>query len=142
MRSHTFFLVLATLVTATACTRTGANARPTSVPQSVACADASPLRQRAVDDRRKSEASKSDHEKIAVGSRASFFASLATTADLKCKVALAEADEALKPALEAARKAEATSSTYERAQRWNEATFIATEVMALQIQRLLASPRN
>jgi hypothetical protein len=53
-------------------------------------------------------------------------------------VTLADADEALKRALAAARKAEETRSTYERAFRWGEATFLATRVTALLIQQLSA----
>ena len=113
---------------------------PSPAPTVVSCADAPQLRQRAVEDRRQSEELNSDHEKIYVGNRASFFASLAIIADLKCKVTLVEADEALKPALEAARKAEDASSMYERAFRWSEADFIATQVIALQIQKLPAKP--
>ena len=136
MTSRTLCLALATLIPIGACARTGANARPTSVPAAVNCADASQLRQRAVEDRRTTETSKSDHERIVAGNRAGFFASLATIADLKCKVTAGEADEALKPAFEAARKAEVSRSTYERAQRWSEATYILTGVIGLQIQQL------
>jgi len=98
------------------------------------------LRQRAVDDRRQSDELRSDHERIYVGNRAGFFASLAIIADLKCKVTPAEADEALKPAFEAARKAEDTSSMYEMAFRWGEADFMATQVIALLVQQLPAPP--
>jgi hypothetical protein len=140
MRSRYLSVALATVVTLTACARTGARPPSTTVPAAVSCADALHLRQRAAEDRRKSDASKSDHDKIAVGNRAGFFASLANVADLKCKVKISEADEALKPAFEAARKAEVSRSTYERAQRWSEAAFIATEVIALQIQQLAEDP--
>ena len=138
MRSHPLFLALATLGTLTACAR-AANTPPTTVPVAVSCTDAPQFRQRAAEDRRKSEATKSDHDKIVVGNRAGFFASLANIADLKCKVRISEADEALKQAFEAARKAEVSRSTYERAQRWSEAAFIATEVIAQQIQQLPGS---
>ena len=103
----------------------------------MSCTDAPQFRQRAAEDRRKSEASKSDHDKIVLGNRAGFFASLANIADLKCKVTLS--DETLKPAFEAARKAEVSRSTYERAQQWSAASFIATEVIAQQIRQLPAS---
>lgn len=143
MCSRLLSLTFATLVTFTACARTGAAPPSTTVPTEVSCLDAPQLRQRAADDRRKSDASKSDHDKIVMGNRAGFFASLANIADLKCKVKIPEADEALKPAFEAARKAEVSRSTYERAQRWSEAAFIATEVTALQIQQLLVGlPRE
>ncbi len=139
MRSTTLYLALATLGTLTACARAGVNPPPTAVPAAVSCTDAPHFRQRAVEDRRKSEASKSDHDKIVVGNRAGFFASLANIADLTCKVTATEADSALKPAFEAARRAEVSRSTYERAQRWSEAAFIATEVIAQQIQQLPGS---
>lgn len=138
--SRTLCLALGSLVTLTACARTGANAPPTTVPAAVSCTDAPQLRQRAADDRRKSETSKSDHDKIVSGNRAGFFASLARIADLKCKVTIAEVDEALKPAFVAAREAEVSRSTYERAQRWSEAAFIATEVIGLQIRQVPGSP--
>lgn len=83
---------------------------------------------------------KSDQERMYTGNRANYFASLAVVAELKCRITLAEADEALKPAFEAARKAEAASSTYERGFRWSEADFIATRVIALLIQQLPAPP--
>lgn len=117
-------LTLAVLVPLTA----GGNgnvARASPAPTAVSCTDAPQLRQRAVDDRRLSDELKSDHERIYIGNRASFFASLAIIADLKCRVTLAEADEALKPAFEAARKAEATRSMHERAFAWGKADFIA-----------------
>jgi hypothetical protein len=107
------------------------------LPAAVSCTDAPQFRQRAAEDRRKSEASKSDHDKIVLGNRAGFFASLANIADLKCKVTIS--DETLKPAFEAARKAEVSRSTYERAQQWSAASFIATEVIAQQIRRLPGS---
>lgn len=116
----------------------GSTAR-SSVPAQVDCTDARQLRQRAADDRRLSNETRSDQEKIFIGNRAGFFASLAVVADLKCKVTLAQADEALKPALEAARRAEKTSSTYAMAQEWGRADFIATEVISLLIRQLPAS---
>jgi hypothetical protein len=105
-------------------------------PTAVSCGDAPQLRQRAADERRRSDEVKSDQEKITLGTRASYLASLAIVADLKCRVTSSEADEAVKPAFEAARKAEAASSFYERAVRWGEADYIATEVVAILIQQL------
>ncbi len=96
------------------------------MPTSVHCADAAPLRQRATDDRRQSEGATSDQVKVTVGNRANFFASLAVIADLECKVTLVEADEVLRSAFDAARKAEAASNFYEAAHRWGEANFMAT----------------
>ena len=140
IRSRALPLAIPVLVALTAC---GDGNAATSdlppappAPTSVSCADAPQLKQQAVDDRRRSAGRSSDHEKIYIGTRANFFASLAILADLKCKVTLAEADEALKPAFEAARKAEGTSSMYERALRWGEADFIAAQVAQLLIQQL------
>lgn len=140
MRSRRLFLTLTTLVALTGCARAGLQPPSTVVPAAVSCVDAPQLRQRAVDDRRKSDASKSDHDKIVMGNRAGFFASLANVADLTCKVKISEADEALKPAFEVARKAEVSRSTYERAQRWSEAAFIATGVISQLIQQLPSAP--
>jgi hypothetical protein len=114
------------------------SARPSPAPTAVNCADAPHLRERALDDRRRSDKTNSNQEKIVTGSRATFYASLAIIADLKCKVTLAEADEALKPAFEAARKAEATRSFYERALQWGEAGFIATQVVPMLMKQLPA----
>jgi hypothetical protein len=118
------------------CSGTRVTVDRSPAPTAVGCADAPQLRRRAVEDRRQSDELKSDQEKIWVGNRAGFFASLAVIADLKCKVTLAEADEALKPAIAAARRAEETSSLYERAFKWGEATFVATRVTELLIQQL------
>jgi hypothetical protein len=137
MRLRTVPLAVAAVVL-TAC-GTGNEVTPAApAPTGVTCGDGLKLRQRAVDDRRQADHLKSDHEKIYVGNRAGFFASLAIIADLKCKVPLAETDEPLRPAFEAARKAESTSSMYERAIRWSEADFIASQVAALLIQQLPA----
>lgn len=140
MRSPLFPLVLVALVTLAACSHVGATPPASTIPAGVSCADAPQLRQRAADDRLKSEASRSDHEKIVVGSRAGFFAALALVADLKCKVTLAATDEALEKAFEAARQAEATRSMYARAQKWSEAAYITTEASAILIRQLPAAP--
>ncbi|HET7155153.1 MAG TPA: hypothetical protein VFI87_07280 [Hyphomicrobiaceae bacterium] len=110
------------------------------VPTAVSCMDAPQLRQRAVGDRREIEKLKSDQARVVNGSRAGFLASLAIIADLKCRVISADADEALRPAFEAARRAEASDSFYERARMWGEASFIATQVIALLIRDLPAAP--
>jgi hypothetical protein len=110
MRLLAVSLALAGLLATTACN--GANhggsvhAQPPPAPSAVNCVDAAQLRQRALDDRRHSDETNSDQEKIVTGNRATFYVSLAIIADLKCKVTLPEADEALKPAFDAARKAE------------------------------------
>jgi hypothetical protein len=105
----------------------------------VHCADALQLRERAATDRRHSIEEKSDHARIQIGDRASYLASLAIVADLKCKRPLAVADDALRPAFEAARKAEAANSIYEMAFWWREANFAAMTVISQIIQDLPAS---
>src|SRR5688572_5120717 len=114
MRLLAVSLASAVLVAVTACDAevegVSDNAHASPAPSSVNCADAAQLRQRALDDRRLNDETNSDQEKIVSGNRAIFYASLATVADLKCKVTLPEADEALTPAFDAARKAEATNS--------------------------------
>ena len=133
-RSQIVIAILGLAVT-TACD--GANnsgSDRSRAPTSVNCADAPHLRQRALDDRRLSVETKSDQEKIVAVSRATFHASLAIIADLKCQATLAQTDEALKPAFDAARKAEATRSFYERAVHWGEAGFIATQVVPLLVK--------
>jgi hypothetical protein len=132
---------LAALLATTACEQGGsASSRPSPAPTAVACADAPELRQRALDDRRRREQTNSDQERIVTSSRATFYSSLAIIADLKCKVTLAEADDALRPAFEAARKAEATDSFYERAVHWSDAGFIVTQVVPMLMKPLNAPP--
>ena len=136
MRFRALTLMLAT-VSLSAC----GNAVSPAVsltPAAVGCTDAARLKQRSIDDRRRSDELKSDHERIYIGNRAAFFASLAIVAELTCVVTLADAEASLTPALEAARKAESTRSMYERAFRWSEANFIASQVIARQIQQLPA----
>jgi hypothetical protein len=115
---------------------------PSSALTAVNCGDAPQLRQRAAEDRRRVDQSRSDHERISAGSRANFLATLAVIADLMCRVTHAEAEEVLKPALEAARKAEATDSVYEKTRGFNEATFAATRVVELLTERLAASAKK
>jgi hypothetical protein len=136
----TVAIVGVVMVGVTACGTGAQVTRPLPPPTAVSCGDAAQLRQRAVDDRRQSAQTRSDQEKIYIGNRASFFASLAIVAELKCKVTLVQADEALKPAFEAARKAHETRSMYERAKQWGEANFMATQAIALLIQQLPAPP--
>ncbi|TVP51074.1 MAG: hypothetical protein EA350_00300 [Gemmatimonadales bacterium] len=109
-------------------------------PREVACADAPQLRQRAVDDRRLVESSRSDQERILVGSRATFFTSLAILADLGCSVPLADADQPLGAALEAARQAEEERSFYVAANLWTEANFQTAQAIALLIRKRTADP--
>ena len=144
MRFSVVSSALASVIAITACyganERGSVSAPPSPAPIAVACADGSQLRQRALDDRRRRDETTSDQEKIVAGNRATFYASLAIIADLKCQVTLAEADEVLKPAFEAARKAEATHSFYERAVHWSEAGFVATQVVSMLMKQLPAPP--
>jgi len=105
------------------------------VPEKVSCADASGLRQRASDDRRQVDALRSDHQRIVLGNRANFFASLAVIADFMCRGSLPGLDARLKPAFDAARRADETKSAYEKARKWSEADFIATEAIAAFVQQ-------
>ena len=141
LQSLPFTLLLPIVATSLGCDHgaTGAEVR-LPIPTAVNCGDAQQLNERARDDRRRALASSSDQERIYVGNRASFFASMATVADLKCRHTSAAIDEALKPALEAARKAEASSSFYQRAVLWEEANFVVTQVTATLTQQLLAGP--
>jgi hypothetical protein len=135
-------LALTGLVAIAACDGANKGGRDNSrAPTAVNCVDAPQLRQRALDDRRQNVETKSDQEKIVAGNRATFYTSLATIADLKCKVTLTEADEALKPAFDAARKAEASRSFYQGAVQWSEAGFIATQVVPMLMKQLSAPPK-
>ena len=60
----------------------------------------------------------------------------AVVAELECKAAVAEADEALKPALEAARRAVDAGNFSDTASAWAEANFRATQVIELLVQQL------
>lgn len=141
MRVQTLSLVLAAVAALASCSGNNATSDPpASVPTTVSCGDAQQLRQQAADIRRGADALTSDQEKINAGNRARFFASLAIVAALKCHVILAEADDALKSALEMARTAEATRSFYERTIRWGEADFRATQASAMLIPQLPAPP--
>jgi hypothetical protein len=141
MRVQNLSAVLAAVAALASCGENHATSDPpASVPTTVSCGDAQKLRQQAADIRRRADTLTSDQEKINAGNRARFFASLAIVAALKCHVVLADADDALKPALEMARTAEATRSFYERTIRWGEADFMATLVSARLIQQLPAPP--
>jgi len=143
MRSRALPVTLAALVALSACERSDrGDASASQVPTAVTCTDARQMRQQAIDDRHQIERLQSDQAKTIAANRASFFASLASIADLKCRVTLAEADRALIPALEAARRAEDAGSFYETAQKWAEAAFISIQVGALLIQQLPSPPRQ
>ena len=107
-----------------------------AIPTAVHCGNGGQLRQGAANDRGRVDESRSDHERISIGSRANFLASLAVIADLKCKVSAPEIDDTLKPALEAARKAEANSSVYERTRGFAAADFTAHQVIDSLIQQV------
>jgi hypothetical protein len=111
------------------------------VPTEVHCADAAQLRQRAADDRSQSTALKGDQEKVTTGNRASFLLSLALIADLECRVTGVDTDEALRSALDTARKAVAAGGFYEAAHLWNQATFNATQVASVLTRQLVPAPR-
>jgi hypothetical protein len=102
----------------------------------VNCGDAPQLREHAGNDRRRVDQSRSDHERISIGSRANFMASLAVIADLKCKVTLAEAADTLEAALESARKAEGNTSVYEKTRGFADADFQAHRLIEQLVQRL------
>ena len=143
MRVGTVSCALAVLVPCLACSDrnkvTGGSVGRFSVPTAVNCADAPMLTQRAAEDRHGMGDVRSDQEKLLIGSRANFVAALALLAELKCRVVPRDADDALKPALEAARMADATDGFYEKAHWWSEAGFIATQVVRGLIQQLPAS---
>jgi hypothetical protein len=143
MRALAVSSALAAVIAAVACeTANGsgsAGARSAPAPSAVNCADAPQLRQRALDDRRRLAETNSDQERIVAGNRATFYVSLATIADLKCTVTLAQADEALKPALAAAAKAQETHSFYERAVYWSEASYLASQVVPMLVKQLPGS---
>jgi hypothetical protein len=138
MRMRALPLVLAILASVAACDsgRQVVAGSRSVIPPAVNCGDAPQLLQRVAADRRQIGESRSDHERISVGSRANFLGTLALIADLKCKVVLAEVDEALKPALEAARQAESNASVYEQTRGFHEADFLARRAVDLLIERL------
>ena len=145
MRVRTVLLALAVLVSIAGCDGPAAvsvelmEAPSSAIPATVSCGDAGQLRHRAANDRTQVGQSRSDHERISVGSRANFLATLAVIADLKCKVTSTEADDVLKPALEAARKAEENNGIYEKTRGFNDANFAATRAVALLTERLSAA---
>lgn len=141
MHLRTLGYTLAAIVTTSACgngSDVRADTRP--VPPTVSCADAPELRERAAADRRQSDEQTSDQQRVTLGNRANFFASLAIAADLSCRVMSPDADAALRRALDAARQAEAASSFYEKAGLWSDASFIATEAASILLRQLPAEP--
>ena len=143
MRLIAVFLALAGVVAFTAyhnARRGDGYAQPSPTPTAVNCGDAAELAQKASDGRRQRDETPSDQEKIVASNRATFYASLAIIADLQCKLSLPESDDALRPAFEAARKAEATSSFYERAVSWGDASFLTTQVVATLMKQVPVPP--
>jgi hypothetical protein len=107
-----------------------------SVPTTAACADAPALRQRAADDRLRVTELPSQQDQTVLAARANFLASLAVVSQLQCSVTLADENQGLQAALEAAGRAEDASSFYEQASRWGEANFALTKVIDALVQRL------
>lgn len=139
-RNSLFATIVALTVTA-ACDRPGGPGPTGSpVPTAVACADAPRLRQRAAEEQLQVAETTSDQTRIVGASRASFYVSLAIVADLKCRVASADADTALSAALAAARSAEAAGTFYETAVRWTEAGVAASQAVSALIGQLPAPP--
>jgi hypothetical protein len=108
----------------------------TPIPTTVNCADVSQLTEQAADGRRRSTEGTEDRARIIAGGRASFMASLATIAQLKCRASVAEADVKLEEALVAARGAGTTTGQYEAAHRWNEAALLAGDAIALLVGQI------
>jgi hypothetical protein len=135
--------VVAAVVTMTGCgggdyNLAGDSRTAAPLPATVTCNDAGQLRDRATRDRDSSRTRSSDQEKVDLANRARFVATLATIADLRCKVSGPEpdAEEILRRALDAARDAEHTRGFYERTLKWQDADLIAGEAVALMIKRL------
>ena len=131
-------LVIAALATVIGCggdsNLAGKPRGAASLPATVNCEDAAQLRERAARDRRSVSERTSDQERIDLASRARFVATLATIADLRCRVSGADADEIVRKALDVARAAEGTGSFYARTLKWQEAGFIMDEAVGLMIK--------
>lgn len=141
MKIFSLFLLQVMLVAIAGCGGGGeaASARAVPAPTAASCADAPQLKQRAIEDRRKSGEVTGDRAKIISGSRARFLVSLAHVAELKCMTTVAEADTVLVKAFDAVRAAETTSSEYEAAIKWIEADLMAADAVTLLIGRLRAT---
>ena len=145
MRAITVFVAVA--LTAVAACRgdvgvSDDSRRSWSLPATVNCGDATHLRDRSAQDHRSSSERSGDQEKIDLASRAWFVATLATIADLQCKVQLANADEIMRRALDAARQAQDSSSFYVRTQKWQEAGLMAEEAVARMVEQLPGRTAN
>ena len=139
MRARTLLLALTVLTSIAGCDGPqvlSVEVVESAIPTAVSCGQSGQLRERAANDRSRVGESRSDHERISLGSRANFLATLAVVADLKCTVTGTDAEEPLKAALEAAHKAESTNSVYEKTRGFNEANFAAIRALKLLTERL------
>lgn len=138
MRIPTLLLATAALGSAMGCGEAGEASAvdATPLPTSVSCRDLTHLTEQAADARRLSGGGTRDRARIIVGARATFVASLATIAQLKCRTSAAEADVKLEEALVAARAAATTAGQYEAAQRWNEAALLAGVAITLLVNQI------
>jgi hypothetical protein len=140
VRRPFWFVPVAVLAAVSACdggseapSRSSAGPPP---PTAVVCGDAPGFRETAAAYRRASGESTSDQERLVLGNRAGFHASLAIIADLRCSVQSVQADDPLRMALEAARQAESERGFYASAFHWAEANFLASQVIALLIREM------
>ena len=133
-------LLLALFSTAAACESASGNSpnSAASMPTAVSCHDAPQLRQRSIDDRHRGETTKSDQERVIANSRASYFAALATVADLMCRIPAVQTEPSLAQAFQATRRAEETRSFYEEAVALSEANLRVTETIAAVLRQLPA----
>jgi hypothetical protein len=151
MRSTTLGCALVAVVAATACGRGGDVssdnvAAPVqtaaALPRAVGCSDASGLRERAAAERRRAAAETSDQARIVLGTRANYFALLAIFAELSCRVRAPDAQTALTRALDAAGRAVAASSFYEKVGHWSDAQSFVTDAIAALVRQTEAQARE
>lgn len=138
MSTRHLLLSLAVLGGLTACepARNDSFKSASAMPAAVSCQDAPQLRQRSADDRHTGESTKSAQEKIIANGRASYFAGLATVADLMCKAPAAQTGPTLTQAFAAIQRAEETKSFYEKAVALSEANLRVTETIAALLQQM------
>ena len=127
-------LSLVVLGSLTACQFAGDIRAAETMPAAVSCQDAAQLRLRSSDAQRRGEFTTSDQEKIIANSHASYFATLATVADLMCKGPAIGTEATLAQAFAAARRSEEASSFYERAIALSEANLRATETVRILLK--------
>ena len=135
MRVRTLLLVLAVPTSIAGCDGThtasleiAAESASSAIPTGVNCGNAPELRQRAADDRGRVDESRSDHERISVGSRANSWPRWPLSR-ISSAGSPRRGRGPLKLALEAAHKAEATESVYEKTRGFNQASFAATRAI-------------